>query len=73
MGDEIRLQKYLAECGLGSRRRCEALIDSGVVTVDGVQVTVQGPDEEQSLTLYVYLAGSEGVAGGLSTEEGSEE
>jgi len=30
-----RLQKILAEAGLGSRRACEELIESGVVTVNG--------------------------------------
>src|SRR5882672_3917553 len=33
-----RLQKVLAEAGLGSRRACEALIESGVVSVNGTLV-----------------------------------
>ena len=37
-----RLQKYLALCGLGSRRLCETLIDSGRVSVDGSIVLTQG-------------------------------
>jgi len=32
---EIRLQKYLADCGIASRRRAEELIATGKVTVNG--------------------------------------
>ena len=32
---EMRLQKFLAACGLGSRRACEELIEAGRVFVDG--------------------------------------
>lgn len=38
----IRLQKYLAACGVASRRACEQLIADGVVTVDGEIVAEQG-------------------------------
>mgnify|MGYP005849227215 CR=1 FL=1 len=31
----MRLQKYLAACGIGSRRFCETLITSGRVTING--------------------------------------
>lgn len=40
--DSIRLQKYLAKCGLGSRRTCESYIEQGRVTVDGKKVTMMG-------------------------------
>ncbi|HEY5652876.1 MAG TPA: pseudouridine synthase [Pontiella sp.] len=42
MQNEVRLQKYLADCGLGSRRFCEKLITAGRVSVDGKTVTEQG-------------------------------
>jgi len=37
-----RLQKVLAQAGLGSRRKCEELISSGRVEVNGVKVTRPG-------------------------------
>ncbi len=33
---EVRLQKYLAECGIASRRACEQIIREGRVTVNDV-------------------------------------
>jgi 23S rRNA pseudouridine2605 synthase len=36
----VRLQKYLAECGAGSRRRCEAFISAGRVAVNGAPATL---------------------------------
>lgn len=38
----IRLQKYLAECGVASRRASEKLIEEGRVSVDGQIVTELG-------------------------------
>ena len=40
--DGIRLQKVLAQAGLGSRRACEELIEQGRVEVDGKVVREQG-------------------------------
>ncbi len=38
----IRLQKYLAHCGIASRRKCEELISQGRVEVDGQVIREQG-------------------------------
>jgi len=40
--DEMRLQKFLAEAGIASRRKSEELIAEGRVKVNGVVVTMQG-------------------------------
>lgn len=41
MADEkIRLQKYLAECGIASRRKSEELISVGKVKVNGVTASI---------------------------------
>ena len=34
--DRIRLQKYMSECGVASRRKSEELIEKGAVKVNGV-------------------------------------
>lgn len=39
---EIRLQKYLAECGIASRRKSEEYIQEGKVQVNGKSVTELG-------------------------------
>lgn len=39
---QVRLQKYLAECGVASRRNCEELIREGRVRVNGDLVTELG-------------------------------
>lgn len=40
--EEVRLQKYLAECGISSRRKCEEYIEQGKVEVNGKIVTELG-------------------------------
>ena len=40
--EEMRLQKYLALCGIASRRKCEELILNGKVEVNGKIVTELG-------------------------------
>jgi len=38
----VRLQKFLAEAGIGSRRHCETLIAAGKVSINGQPVTTLG-------------------------------
>lgn len=38
--NEIRLQKFMAECGVASRRKCEQLIEEGKVKVNGHPVSL---------------------------------
>ena len=45
---ECRLHKYLALCGLGSRRACERLIDASRVSVDHCTVHGQGVSVDPS-------------------------
>ena len=40
--EPIRLNRFLAQCGQGSRRACDRLIESGQVAVDGAPVTSLG-------------------------------
>lgn len=48
--EEIRLQKFMAECGIASRRKCEEIILNGDIFVNGKQVTTLGikvsPDKD---------------------------
>lgn len=51
--NKVRLQKYLAQCGVGSRRTCEQFIAAGRVQVNGQPHTTQGlcidPTQDQVL------------------------
>ena len=42
MSETVRLQKYLAGCGIASRRKAEEMISQGRVTVDGKIVIAMG-------------------------------
>jgi 23S rRNA pseudouridine2605 synthase len=33
--DTVRINRFLASCGLGSRRKCEELVEEGKVTING--------------------------------------
>ena len=42
MQEQIRLQKFLADSGIASRRKCEELIEDGRVKVNGKLITQLG-------------------------------
>lgn len=54
MSQPIRLQKYLAQCGIASRRKAETYIAEGRVSVDGRIVDTQGAkiDPERQRILF---------------------
>ena len=43
----MRLQKYMAMCGVAARRKCEEIISSGRVSVNGMVVTQMGTQVEE--------------------------
>lgn len=49
----MRLQKYLAHCGVASRRAAEKMITEGRVTVDGQTVTAMGVSVEDGSIVMV--------------------
>ena len=49
--EEVRLQKYLAECGIASRRKCEEFITDGLVKVNG-KVDKKFAKKKVSISLY---------------------
>lgn len=51
---EIRLQKYLAEAGIASRRASEKLIEDGRIKVNGQTVTTQGFKIDPSIDSVEY-------------------
>ncbi len=44
----MRLQKYMAQCGVASRRKSEEMIEAGRVTVNGQTVLTPGFDIDPS-------------------------
>jgi 23S rRNA pseudouridine2605 synthase len=50
----MRLAKYLAGCGVASRRACEELVRSGAVTVDGERVSDPARDVDDTMLVQVH-------------------
>jgi len=49
----MRLQKYMAMCGVAARRKCEEIIASGRVSVNGQIVTEMGTQVEENDVVFV--------------------
>ncbi len=52
--EEIRLQKYIAECGIASRRKAEELILEGKIRVNGIIITELGTKINPSKDIVEY-------------------
>ena len=52
--EEVRLQKYLANCGIASRRKAEELIVNGKISINGKVVTELGTRINPSVDKVLY-------------------
>ncbi len=52
---EIRLNRFLADCGLGSRRKTEELIQKGHIEINGKRVTNLGTRIDPEIDVVSYL------------------
>ncbi|MFA4793291.1 pseudouridine synthase [Leptospira kirschneri] len=52
---EIRLNRFLADCGLGSRRKTEELIQKGLIEINGKRVTNLGTRIDPETDVVSYL------------------
>ena len=48
--EELRLQKYLANAGIASRRKCEEYIEEGLIEVNGKKITERENNRKQKRT-----------------------
>lgn len=81
---EERLQKYMARCGVASRRRCEELILNGLVKVNNVKIMELGTKisegdiveykgkviKPEENKVYIMLNKPEGVITSVKDEKG---
>lgn len=63
---EIRLQKYLADAGIASRRASEKLIEEGKIKVNGQVITTQGVKINPLLDLVEYMGKRVQIQGTLT-------
>ena len=52
--EEIRLQKYIADCGITSRRKAEELIKQGKIKVNGKVSTEFGKKINPQKDIVIY-------------------
>lgn len=52
--EEIRLQKYIADCGITSRRKAEELIKQGKIKVNGKVITELGTKISPKKDIVIY-------------------
>lgn len=55
----MRLDKFLADCGAGTRSEIKKLIKRGMVEVEGMDAAALKPDTKVSLESRVFLGGEE--------------
>ena len=60
--EPVRVNKWLGQTGVCSRREAEALIAAGMVTIDGETVTDAGRKIEQGQTLTLNDRGEAALA-----------
>jgi pseudouridine synthase len=85
MSTPVRLQKYIAQCGIASRRKAEEYIGAGRIAIDGVIATEMGirvipgknrvtfdgkPIEAQEQLVYYLLNKPKGYVTTLSDPQG---
>lgn len=54
MSNQIRLQKYIADCGITSRRKAEVLIEEGRIKVNGRLITELGTKVDPELDVVQF-------------------
>lgn len=64
--EPVRVNKWLGQTGVCSRREAEALIAAGMVTIDGETVTDAGRKIEQGQTLTLNDRGEAALASGVT-------